>query len=149
MDRAADLGWERQERARFLGSIVTGALAPTNTLAENPKALKRALETGGASAVRGLRNLARDAATNGAMPRMVDTSQFRVGENLACTSGAVVFRDEMFEILQYAPTTPTVRQRPLVIVPPQLNRYFILDLAPGRSLVEYAVGQGIETFMVV
>jgi polyhydroxyalkanoate synthase subunit PhaC len=87
--------------------------------------------------------------TNSGMPSMVDTRPFSVGQNLACTPGAVVYREEMFELLQYAPSTPTVRQRPLVMVPPQLNRHYVLDLAPGRSLVEYTVSHGIQTFMVV
>jgi poly[(R)-3-hydroxyalkanoate] polymerase subunit PhaC len=92
--------------------------------------------------------MARDLARGG-MPQMVDREPFGVGEKLACTPGAVVYRDEIFELLQYAPATPAVRARPLLMVPPQLNRYYILDLAPGRSLVEYLVRNGIQTFMIV
>ena len=80
---------------------------------------------------------------------MVNREPFPVGEKLACTPGAVVYRDEMFELLQYAPATPSVRTRPLLMVPPELNRYYILDLAPGRSMVEYLVQNGIQPFMIV
>ena len=86
-----------------------------------------------------LRDLAR-----GGMPKMVNREPLPVGEKLACTPGAVVYRDEMFELLQYAPTTPAVHSRPLLMVPPELNRYYVLDLAPGRSMVEYAVENGIQ-----
>jgi polyhydroxyalkanoate synthase len=118
-------------------------------LAGNPAALKRAMETGGKSVLRGLRNMARDVTTNRGMPRMVDTTPFKVGETLACSPGAVVYREDLFELIHYQSTTNKVRERPLVVVPPELNRYYVLDLAPGRSLVEYAVSQGIETFMVI
>jgi polyhydroxyalkanoate synthase len=141
--------WKRQARARYLANILTGALAPTNVLPGNPAALKRALETGGASVLRGIRNLVRDVVSNGGMPSMVDSRPFRVGENLAVSPGAVVYREEMFELLQYAPATEKVRERPLLMVPPELNRYYVLDLAPGRSFVEFAVSRGVQTFMVV
>jgi polyhydroxyalkanoate synthase len=141
--------WRRRERARYLANILTGGLAPTNFLPGNPAALKRAFETGGLSVLRGTRNFLRDLVTNRGMPQMVDSRQFKVGENLAVSPGAVVYREEMFELLQYTPTTAAVRERPLLFVPPQVNKYYILDLAPGRSLVEYAVSSGIQTFMVV
>jgi polyhydroxyalkanoate synthase len=139
----------RRQRAGYLARILTAGAAPTNVLAGNPAALKRALDTGGASLVRGSRNMARDLVRNGGLPAQVDTGPFRVGENLACSPGAVVHREEMFEVLQYAPSTPQVRSRPLLIVPPQVNKHYVLDLAPGRSLIEYTVGQGVHTFCVV
>jgi len=148
MVAAADGPWERQARTRYLANILTGALAPTNYLPANPAALKRAFETGGQSVLRGGRNMMRDLARGG-MPAMVDRRPFPVGEKLACTPGAVVHREEIFELLQYAPATPSVRTVPLLIVPPELNRFYVLDLAPGRSMVEYAVAQGIQVFMVV
>jgi poly[(R)-3-hydroxyalkanoate] polymerase subunit PhaC len=144
---AVDGPWDRQARTRYLASILTAAASPTNFLLTNPAALKRAFETGGVSVLRGGRNMARDLARGG-MPQMVDREPFGVGEKLACTPGAVVYRDEIFELLQYAPATPAVRARPLLMVPPQLNRHYILDLAPGRSLVEYLVHNGIQTFMI-
>jgi polyhydroxyalkanoate synthase len=140
--------WERQARTRYLANILTAALSPTNYLLTNPLALKRAFETGGQSVLRGGQNMLRDLARGG-MPSMVDRKPFPVGEKLACTPGAVVYRDEIFELLQYAPTTPTVRRTPLLMVPPELNRYYVLDLAPGRSMVEYATAQGIQVFMIV
>jgi polyhydroxyalkanoate synthase len=145
---AVDGPWDRQARTRYLASIVTAMASPTNFFFTNPAALKRAFETGGLSAMRGGRNMMRDLARGG-MPQMVNREPFPVGEKLGCTPGAVVYRDEMFELLQYAPTTPAVRSRPLLMVPPELNRYYILDLAPGRSLVEYLVQNGIQTFMIV
>jgi polyhydroxyalkanoate synthase subunit PhaC len=140
--------WERQARTRYLANMITGALSPTNFLPTNPLALKRAFETAGTSLLRGGRNMVRDLARGG-MPRMVNRDPFPVGEKLACTPGAVVYRDEIFELLQYAPATPAVRRTPLLMVPPELNRYYVLDLAPGRSMVQYAVEQGIQVFMIV
>jgi polyhydroxyalkanoate synthase subunit PhaC len=140
--------WERQARTRYLANMITGALSPTNFLPTNPLALKRAFETADTSLLRGGRNMVRDLARGG-MPRMVNRDPFPVGEKLACTPGAVVYRDEIFELLQYAPATPAVRRTPLLMVPPELNRYYVLDLAPGRSMVQYAVEQGIQVFMIV
>jgi polyhydroxyalkanoate synthase subunit PhaC len=141
--------WPRRERARYLANILTGGLAPTNFLPGNPAALKRAFETGGLSVARGTRNFVRDLLSNRGMPQMVDSTQFSVGKNLACSPGAVVYREEMFELLQYTPATARVRERPLLFVPPEINRYYVLDLAPGRSMVEFAVSQGMQTFMLV
>lgn len=141
--------WQSQERARYLANILTGALTPTNFLATNPVALRKAVDTGGLSVARGARNFLRDLRSNRGMPSMVDRRPYQVGVNVGCTPGAVVHRDEMFEVLQYTPTTSKVRERPLIIVPPELNRHYVLDLSPGRSLVEFAVSRGVQTFMVV
>jgi polyhydroxyalkanoate synthase len=141
--------WERRARARYAAAILTGALAPTNFLPTNPAALKRAFETGGASLVRGAWHAVRDMATNGGMPSQVDTSGFEVGRNLAATPGAVVYREDIFELIQYTPATPTVRDTPLLMFPPQVNKYYFLDLAPGRSLTEYLVGRGVHYFTAV
>jgi polyhydroxyalkanoate synthase len=143
-----DLDAKSQDRGRFALSLFTEAVAPTNTLLGNPLALKRAFETGGASLWSGLRHLAHDVRQNGGMPAQVDRRPFRVGETLAVTPGQVVFRDEVLEVLQYAPSTPRVYARPLLMIPPQINKYYILDLAPGRSLIEYAVSQGFQVFAV-
>jgi polyhydroxyalkanoate synthase len=148
MVEATDGPWDRQARARYLANILTATASPTNLFLTNPAALKRAFETGGLSVLRGGRNMARDLARGG-MPQMVNREPFPVGEKLACTPGAVVYRDEIFELLQYAPAAPAVRSRPLLMVPPELNRYYILDLAPGRSVVEYLVDNGIQPFMIV
>jgi len=140
--------WRQAAKARFLLGILTSAAAPTNFLAANPAALKRALDTGGSSLVRGTRNWATDVATNGGMPSMVKHGSLKVGEHLALTPGAVVSRDEVAELLQYAPTTDEVYERPTLVVPPPIGRYYFLDLAPGRSFVEYAAGRGVQTFML-
>jgi polyhydroxyalkanoate synthase subunit PhaC len=148
MAGAVDGPWDRQARARYLANLVTAMTSPTNFFLTNPAALKRAFETGGMSALRGGRNMVRDL-TRGGMPQMVNREPFPVGEKLACAPGAVVYRDEIFELLQYTPATAAVRGRPLLMVPPELNRHYVLDLAPGRSLVEFAVASGIQTFMIV
>jgi polyhydroxyalkanoate synthase subunit PhaC len=140
--------WQNKARARFAADVITAALSPTNYLATNPAALRKAAKTGGMSLVHGAQNMLSDLA-GGGMPAAADRRPFVVGENIACTPGAVVYREEMFELLQYTPTTPKVRSLPLVIIPPQVNRYYIMDLAPGRSLAEFAVSKGISTFVIV
>jgi polyhydroxyalkanoate synthase subunit PhaC len=145
---SADLEWRDSERARFFMGILTSAAAPTNALPGNPAAIKRAFETGGASLLRGARNLVRDVRHNGGMPAQVNTHAFTIGKNLAATPGAVVYRDEVCEVIQYAPTTPNVHERPVVMIPPQINKYYFLDLAPQRSLVEYVVSRGVPVFMI-
>jgi polyhydroxyalkanoate synthase len=135
-------------RARFALGQVVEAVAPTNSLLGNPAALKRARATRGRSLVDGGRHLLHDVVRNGGMPSQVDTRPFRVGETVAVTPGAVVHRTAMFELIQYRPTTPRVADRPTVVIPPQINRFYFLDMAPGRSFVEYAVGRGIQTFVI-
>lgn len=137
------------DRARYVANIALGAVAPTNYLLGNPEALKRAFDTGGRSVLRGARNAVRDVVTNKGIPKSVNRRPFTVGENIATTPGAVVYREEMFEVLQYTPQTSQVRSVPLVFFPPPLNRYYILDLAPGKSMIEYAVQHGVQTLAVV
>jgi polyhydroxyalkanoate synthase len=138
--------WRKRERDRFLAGIVTSSLAPTNTLIGNPSALRRAVETGGASLLKGARNFAEDLITNQGMPRQVRAGDFEVGRNLAVTPGAVVYRSDMFELLQYKPVTPKVRKIPTLMIVPTIGKYYFMDLAPGRSFTEYAVAQGIPFF---
>ena len=144
----AGLQGPHARKAEFAVDMVVDSLAPTNFLWGNPSALRKAVETRGASVVSGLRNLADDLAENHARPRQVDASSFEVGSNLACTPGKVVFRNELIELIQYAPTTKTVFDVPLLLSPPWINRYYIMDLAPGRSFVEWAVGHGHTTFAI-
>ncbi|MDH3294063.1 MAG: alpha/beta fold hydrolase [Acidimicrobiia bacterium] len=139
-------GAERQ--GHFLADLITEAAAPTNTLLGNPAAIEEAIETRGRSLLRGFRNWIDDQANNGGLPSMVDREPFRIGETIATTPGEVVFRNEVLELMRYAPTTAKVRKRPIVIVPPQINKYYILDLAPGRSLVEALVAEGQQVFTV-
>ena len=138
----------RAEQARFAANIVTSAAAPTNFLATNPAALKRAFDTGGMSLARGARNLVHDIRHNGAMPSMTEPGAFEVGRDLAVTPGAVVARDAVAEVLQYAPATDTVFARPVLVVPPPISRFYFLDLRPGRSFAEYAVSRGLQTFLL-
>jgi polyhydroxyalkanoate synthase len=141
--------WRRESRVRAAATKLVDAAAPTNLLVGNPAALKRAFETGGASVARGWRNAARDLAQRSGMPSQVDRSAFKVGESLAATPGAVVYRDDLFELLEYRPSTAQVASRPLLMIPPQVNKHYFLDLAPGRSMTEYLVGRGIHYFTVV
>ena len=148
MYESADGSWQNKARARFAADVISAALAPTNYLATNPAALREAIDTSGVSLVKGAQNMVKDLA-GGGMPAMVDRTKFKVGTDLAATPGAVVYRDEMFELLQYTPTTPRVRSVPLLMIPPQVNRHYVMDLSPGRSLAEFAVSQGIQAFMIV
>lgn len=141
-------GGQASPAARFLLTVLETAWAPTNTLLGNPAAMKRAYETGGLSLVRGMRNFAGDVRHNGGMPSTVDRSVYRVGRDFAITPGAVVDREPVAEVIQYAPATEQVQARPVLIVPPPIGRYYFLDLRPGRSMVEYAVGRGLQTFML-
>lgn len=140
--------WQEAERARFVMNILMSAVAPTNLLPTNPAALKRAFDTGGRSMLRGARHFLHDVRRNGGMPSQTDRTAFQVGTDLATTPGWVVQRDALAELIQYSPTTPTVRQRPILIIPPPIGRYYFLDLRPGRSFVEYAVSRGLQVFML-
>jgi polyhydroxyalkanoate synthase len=136
------------ELMRFaLGNLVD-ALAPTNSPVLSPAAWKAAIDTGGGSLVTGVRHLAGDLATPPRVPAMVPPDAFTVGIDLATTPGAVVLRTPAYELIQYRPATETAREFPVLIVPPTINKYYILDLAPGRSLIEYLVGQGQQVFVM-
>ncbi len=143
-----DMDEKSADRARFALMQITEALAPTNTLAGNPAAMKRAARTGGLSLVAAPGHFVSDIRHNGGMPSQVDTRPFRVGGNLAVSPGAVVYRSEVLELIQYEPTTAKVRERPVMIVPPQVNKFYFLDLAPGRSFIEHAVAQGLTVFTI-
>ncbi len=136
------------ERIRYVASLFTDAMSPDNTLIGNPTALKEAVETAGGSLLNGMRNMLQDLAANGGTPAQVDKSAFRVGENLAATPGSVVFRNEVLELLQYTPVTKTVFSIPIMMVPPVVNKFYMMDMAPDRSLVEYLVKKGFQPFMI-
>jgi polyhydroxyalkanoate synthase len=135
-------------RARLITTILVDALAPTNALPTNPAALKQLIDSGGESLWRGLKNYVEDLVQNGGLPSQVRKSAFKVGENLARTPGAVVFRNPLVELIQYTPTTANVRKRPLVITPPQINKYYAMDLSPDKSMVQFLLKSGIQTFCV-
>ncbi len=147
LDQSAASG-EDLERARFALQLVTEAFAPTNSLIGNPGAAQRIVETRGRSLLYGLKNFLGDVANNGGMPSQVDERKFHVGKNLAVTPGAVVLRTPVFELIQYRPATPTVHRRPLLIVPPQINKFYALDLSPGRSFAEFATANGVPVFAI-
>ncbi|QIG96831.1 alpha/beta fold hydrolase [Bradyrhizobium sp. 6(2017)] len=137
-----------KQRAHLITEILIDAVAPTNTMLTNPAAVRKFIDTGGQSLWSGLKNYMDDLTRNRGMPSMVDMSAFKVGENLATTPGAVIFRNELLELIQYTPTTPTVRKRPLVITPPQINKYYALDLSPDKSMVRFLLESGIQVFAV-
>jgi class II poly(R)-hydroxyalkanoic acid synthase len=145
--RDAELDWQDDERIRFALTNIVDALAPSNTPL-NPLLWKAVIDTGGRNAVRGVKQLVSDLVSPPRVPSMVDEDAFTVGEDLAVTPGAVVLRTPVFELIQYRPSTETVREVPLLMVPPTINKYYIADLAPGRSIVEHYVGQGQQVFMI-
>jgi polyhydroxyalkanoate synthase subunit PhaC len=137
---------EKKRRMRFFAKQYFDAVAPSNYFATNPEAQKKALETQGESLRHGLENLAGDMERK--QISMTDETAFEVGKNIAISEGAVVFENEIFQLIQYKPLTPTVHLRPLVMVPPCINKFYILDMRPENSLVRFAVEQGHTVFMV-
>jgi polyhydroxyalkanoate synthase len=144
---ATSLNARDKARAHLVASIFVDTLAPSNTLL-NPTALKRAIDTGGASLLKGAKNLVHDLRHNHGLPASVDKSQFEIGRNLCLSPGSVVFRNEVLELIQYKPTVDKVYSRPLVICPPQVNKFYALDLSPEKSLIKFAAGQGLQVFAV-
>ena len=142
----ADLSATDATRMRAGIENLADALAPSNVPLINPRALKAVVDTGGGNAVRGLRRLGRDLAAPPRVPSMVEPDAFEVGVSVAASPGQVVVRTPVFELIQYTPKTEAVRAIPLVVVPPTINKYYVVDLAPGRSFVEYLVGQGHQVF---
>jgi polyhydroxyalkanoate synthase len=148
VDEVPALDDAARTRLRFFVKAFCDALAPTNFAFLNPAVIEETARTGGKNFERGLAHLADDLAHNGGRPALVDRSAFAVGANVAVTRGSVVFRNELIELIQYEPTTPNVRARPLVIVPPWINKYYILDLQQSNSFVKFAVENGLQTFVV-
>lgn len=144
----AELDWRDRERLTLALDNLTAALAPSNNPLLNPLGWKAALDTGGRSVLSGLGNLARDLRAAPRVPTMVRPDAFEVGRDLAATPGSVVLRTEVLELIRYTPTTASVRRRPLLVVPPVINKYYVADLAPNRSLVEYLVDGGQQVFMI-
>jgi polyhydroxyalkanoate synthase subunit PhaC len=144
----AELSWRDSERMKFLSLNVTAAASPSNNPLINPAALRELRQTGGLSVLRGARALLADLAAQPRVPTMVAPDAFEVGKDLAVTPGAVVARSDVCELIQYEPATPVVHRFPLLIVPPMINKFYITDLAPGRSMVEYLVGQGQQVFVL-
>src|ERR1700757_3587744 len=147
LDTAGASG-SREAKARFAANFLVDALAPTNTLAGNPAAIREAFNTGGRSIVRGLRNMADDIRHNGGWPSQVDKGGFGGGVNMAATSGSVVYRSNLIELIEYSPQTAETYSVPLLFCPPWINKYYIMDLAPGKSLIEWAVQHGHRCFAI-
>ncbi|MGI9657261.1 MAG: PHA/PHB synthase family protein, partial [Gaiellaceae bacterium] len=145
---AADLDERQAGKSQFALDLLSNALAPTNFLPTNPTALRRAFDTGGASVARGMGNLANDIASNGGFPKQIELSEFELGVSLAATPGKVVYRNSLMELIQYEPSTKTVYGTPLICSPPWINKYYIMDLSPGRSFIEWAVSQGHTVFAI-
>lgn len=139
-----------RKRAEFFTRQIVDMFAPTNFLGTNPDALEKALATDGESLVQGLENLVRDIEVNNGNLQVTLANQqaFTVGENIALTQGAVVFRNRMFELIQYTPMTETVHQTPLLIFPPWINKFYVLDMKPANSLIRWIVEQGFTLFVV-
>jgi polyhydroxyalkanoate synthase len=144
----AGLDWRDEQRMRFIADNLIEACAPSNVPLINPASAKAAIDSAGMNLLRGGSQLMRDLAASPRIPEMVDGSAFEVGRNIATTPGAVVLRTEVFELIQYAPQTEQVREVPLLLVPPTINKYYALDLAPGRSLVEFLVREGQQVFVM-
>ncbi|HEY5204866.1 MAG TPA: class I poly(R)-hydroxyalkanoic acid synthase [Roseiarcus sp.] len=148
--RADDLDPHDREKAHFYLRQVTAALSPSNFLATNPELLRTTLAESGENLVRGLKMLAEDIdAGHGELRiRQSDARAFKLGVNMAATPGKVVFRNALMELIQYEPSTPQVYKRPLLIVPPWINKFYILDLNPEKSFIRWAVAQGLTVFVI-
>jgi len=144
----ADLDWGDDQRMGFVVDNLVEASAPSNSPLLNPAVLKTVVDTGGGNLLDGSRRFVRDFASAPRVPSMVEPDAFEVGTDLAVTPGAVVLRTDVFELIQYAPQTPKVRRVPLLVVPPTINKYYIIDLAEGRSLVEHLVRSGQQVFVI-
>ena len=144
----ADLPPRDRKRVQLLVENLAQALAPSNVPLLNPASAKAAIDTGGISLARGARQLVTDLSSAPRLPEMVDTTAFHVGRDVAATPGAVVLRTEVLELIQYAPQTDEVDQVPVLVVPPTINKFYALDLAPERSLVEFGVRQGRQMFVI-
>jgi len=141
---------DEKRRVEFFTKMLTDAFSPSNFLMSNPAALREAMNTKGESLVRGMENFAADMARGGGQLAIsqTDLTKFAVGENVATTPGKVIFQNELFQLIQYAPATKEVYERPLLIFPPWINKYYILDLRPENSLIKWLTEQGFSVFLV-
>jgi polyhydroxyalkanoate synthase len=145
---AARLPEATRRKARFAMQLMCDAFSPSNVPWLNPGVVKEAMESGGMSLVQGMRNFMDDVQNNGGYPRQVDSTGFELGRNIAATPGRVIMRNELIELIAYDPQTPEVHEIPILCSPPWINKYYIMDLAPGRSFVEWAVTHGHQVFMI-
>ncbi|ANY84270.1 class I poly(R)-hydroxyalkanoic acid synthase (plasmid) [Microvirga ossetica] len=150
VDTAEDLEPRTRNKARFYLTQIINAIAPSNWVFTNPELLHETFASDGENLVRGMQLLAEDIERGSGhlKIRQTDTTKFEIGKNLAITPGKVIFRNELMELIQYAPTTEKVLKRPLLVVPPWINKFYILDLSPEKSFVKWAVDQGQTVFMI-
>ena len=146
LSAATRLEPQDQQRLRFYMQQFIDAMSPSNFIATNPEVMRLAIETGGQSLIDGLKNLLADVKKGHLS--MTDESAFTLGENLAVTPGAVIYENELMQLIQYQPTTAKVWKRPLLIIPPFINKFYILDLQPENSFVKYALDQGHAVFLI-
>jgi polyhydroxyalkanoate synthase subunit PhaC len=144
----SELDWRDREKMQFVVDNFVEGLAPSNNPVISPLGWKALIDTGGLSALRGVQAFARDMLSKPRVPAMVEPDAFAVGETVAVTKGAVVLQTSMFELIQYAPQTTKVRAIPLLMVPPVINKFYIMDIAPGRSMIEFFVQQGQQVFAI-
>ncbi len=137
-----------RNRANFISNIIIDSIAPTNTLAGNPIAQKQIINSGGLSLIKGLQNAYNDIVHNKGMVSQVDKRPFKLGENVATSKGNVVLRTEMMELIHYAPTTDEVYAIPQLTIPPQINKMYINDLSPEKSIIKWQVDNGLQTFVI-
>ena len=139
-----------KHRVEFFARQMIDMFSPTNFLATNPDALERAVETDGESLVKGMENLVRDIEAHKGefLPTLADPNAFALGENIGTAKGKVVYRNRMMELIQFAPTTETVHKTPLIIFPPWINKFYVMDLKPQNSLIRWIVDQGYTLFVV-
>ena len=139
-----------RQKIDFYTRQFVDAMAPSNFIATNPEVLRATLESHGGNLLRGLNNLLEDLARGEGRPaiKMTDVDAFELGKNLALTPGTVIYQTDLMQLIQYAPSTEQVYQRPLLIIPPWINKYYILDLRPKNSFIKYAVDQGFTVFVI-
>ncbi|MEJ2118996.1 MAG: hypothetical protein P8Y36_14385 [Alphaproteobacteria bacterium] len=147
---AGDVEDRTRRRAQFYLNQITSALSPSNFPLTNPEVLRTTLNTNADNLVKGMSHFLKDLEDSGDLLKIkqTDLSAFAVGKNLAVTPGKVVFQNEIMQLIQYAPTTESVHSIPLLIIPPWINTYYILDLVPQKSFVQWLVNQGFTVFMV-
>jgi len=148
IESAPDVDPETKTRVKYFAKQFCDAMSPTNFGWLNPAVIEETIKTGGKNLEKGAQNVLDDVRDNEGRPALVDKSAFQVGKNVATSAGQVVFRNELIELIQYTPSTETVFARPLVIVPPWINKYYILDLQPANSFIKYATDSGLQTFVV-
>jgi polyhydroxyalkanoate synthase len=148
IDAAEGVDPVTKRRVKFFAKQFTDAMSPTNVPWFNPDVIEETMRSGGANLRRGMENVLEDRRLNEGRPALVDETAFEVGKNVATTAGKVVFRNELIELIQYAPTQTTIFARPLIVVPPWINKFYILDLQAANSFVKYATDAGRNTFVV-